>query len=1098
MRDGVQPSLIRGRPLACWWRVAGTVALLMCGAFPGTAGAIGNPPDPAGLAASGELIDFDIPAQRADLALNAFVRQTGLAVLFPFELASGVTTNAVTGRHTRAQALELMFARTRLSARIDAQGYLVLESALAERSDEPPPKNDRGLLQRLGGALAALVGIDADARAAHSDTEREASRGIDEITVTGTRLRRIHDGMQMATPVTAVEFGELTTLAPGSMVESLSLLPQFLNNSGPSNIFSFSGAAGSSFLNLRGVGSNRTLVLIDGRRVPASNRIGVADIAMFPEAIMRGIEVVTGGASAAYGSDAVSGVVNFLLDTDYTGVKGHLQGGITSRGDNESVELSLAGGRALGARGHFLAAVDFFDAARVETYADRDWYQGWGTVDVNGIGQPTVVARDVRSRLYTAGGLIRQSGSQLDMIHFIEGGIPVRFQDGTIVGATRQSGGTGFLGDIGNKEADQTGQGSLYPDTRRGSAFFYADYDLTDAWTGYLQFLYGKNRVDFNALGAHQETNAWQARIYQDNAFLPDSIRQVMLAEGLQSFGLSRYASSRDLARARAIQDNDMYSYTLGVKGSVRDYLVTAYYQYGRGESLFKAVDFARLDRLYRATDAVRDPVSGAIVCRSSLTVANDGCVPVNLFGPGSPSAQAIDYILDGDMWKDSTLQQHFAEVTVEKEVFAGWGAGPVSIVSGMSYREDSFRQVPGPADLIALSVPTAASQGYQGLPNAFVGNLILQFSGINDDTLSGGFNVKELFAETLIPVTRDLPFVQTLDLSAAMRYAEYSGSGGVVAWKAGIDWRLSTSLRLRTTRSRDTRAATLSERFDWAGGGTTANDPLTGTSYSIQQISGGNPEVDPELADTWTAGFVLQPMLLEGFALSADWYDVKIKDYISLLGAQRIIDDCDAGAAELCQRITRDLGTNLIQIVRNVFLNVARARVQGVDIEATYRTPIRLFSDGGEQLGIRLFASYLAENSFLLSGVPKRDDAGTTVLPHWTATAVVSYANGPFTASISGRYIDDRVQFSDPVPVASQLDDNTVDSAFYTNLRLSYDFDAGNRGTHRIFLHVANLFDRDPPIVANWSDFMGASPFPPGLHDTLGRRFTAGVEFEF
>ncbi|MCC6201371.1 MAG: TonB-dependent receptor [Gammaproteobacteria bacterium] len=1078
LHSSVQASPVPGRVRYRFQACAGLFGLLLLG----FAVAAAEPMAPH---------DFDIPAQRADLALNAFVRETGLSALFPFERTSQVTTNAVRGRHTPAAALRLMFAGTGLQAAISADGMLVLEPAAA--SVAPPPKPARGPLRRLGDALAALV----QGGSATPPPARDGATAIEEITITGTRLRRIDDEQQLATPVTAIDLPELGALAPGSLYEALNLMPQFLNNSGPNNIFSFAGAAGSSFLNLRGIGSNRTLVLIDGRRVPPSNRLGIADVALLPESMLRGAEVVTGGASAAYGSDAVSGVVNFLLDTDFTGIRGHVQGALTSRGDNANVELALALGSPLGARGHLLAAFDFHDAARVESYRRRAWYQGWGTVDVHGNGQPLLVASDVRSRLYTAGGLIRQPGSALDMIHFDEGGVPKKFVDGSIVGATRQVGGTGFLGDIGNKEADQTGQGSLFPDTRRGSAFLYLDYDFNDAVTGYAQLLFGSNRVNFTALGAHQETAPWQARIYLDNAFLPESIRTVMVAEGLPSFGFSRYSSSRDLARARAIQDNDLYAATIGFRGRAREAIVSGYYQYGRSKSLFKAVDFARLDRLYRATDAVRDTATGAIVCRSTLTFPDDGCVPANLFGPGAPAAEAIDYILDGDMWKDSTLEQHFAELTVEQDLFQGWGAGPITIVGGLSYREDTFRQVPGPAELVALSVPDAASQGYRGLPNAFVGDLILQFSGVNDDTLRGGFTVRELFAETLIPIWRERPWLRTLGLNAAARYADYSGSGGVVAWKAGFDWTLSPALRLRLTRSRDTRAATLAERFDWAGAGGSARDPLSGTSYPIQQISGGNPEVDPELADTWTAGVTLRPTALPGFSFVADWYQVNIKDYISQLGVQRIVDDCHAGATELCARITRDPTTHLIQIVRNVFLNVAWARVRGVDLEVAYQRPMHLFGAAGEQLDVRLFASHLAENSFQMRGVAKRDDAGTTHLPRWTATAILGYRGGPFTAALSGRFIDARVQFSDPVAIANQLDDNTVAAVLYTNLQLAWEFGA-SRGRPKVFLHVTNLFDRDPPVVANWSDYMGASPFPPGLHDTLGRRFTAGIEFEF
>jgi outer membrane receptor protein involved in Fe transport len=920
---------------------------------------------------------------------------------------------------------------------------------------------------------------------------------VQEVTVTGSRLR-ITTGMDTPTPVTAIQVDEINTLAPGNLVDAMSQMPQFLNNSGPSNIGSVTGPLGSSFLNLRGVGSNRTLVLLDGRRVASSNRLGSTDIATFPEAIIRGMEVVTGGASAAYGSDAVSGVVNFLLDTEFTGLKGHVQGGITSRHDNENGEFSLAGGHDIGERAHILASVDYYSSRRVETYAGRDWFQNWGTVDVNGPGTPAVPAADVRSRLYTAGGLIRLPGSALNMTQFLSGGVAAPFEDGTLVGATRQVGGTSFYDDVASKEQDQTGQGSLYPETKRGSAFLYLNYDFNDDWRGYTQFLFGQNNVDYTSSGAHQETSSWRATIYRDNAFLPESVRQIMVDENRTSFPLYRYASKLDLAQARGQQENKLDSYTVGFKGDAGDVRLNGYYQYGHSTSVYTAQNFPRLDRLYRAMDAVVSPDSGEIVCRSTLSFPDDGCVPANPFGAGTMSQEAVDYILDGDMFRRSVVQQHFAELSADTRFFTSRSAGPLAVAAGFSFREDSFRQRSGPDDLVALNVPTAASQGYRGLPASFVGTNLLQFSGVGDDPLGGGFNVWEAFTEAQLPLITDKPFIRGLDLNGAVRYARYSGSGGVVAWKAGLDWSLSDSVRFRVTRSRDTRAATLAERFDRSGGGATAFDPTQNRTYSFSQIVGGNPTVEPELGDTWTIGTVLHPVFLPGFAMSVDWYDIKVADYISQLGIQRIIDDCFDGAAELCARITRDPVSGDITTVENIYLNVARARVRGVDIEASYRHGISLFTDGGEDMSVRVFTSLLQENSSANVGVALRDTAGTTNLPRWTATAILSYNNGPLNASLTGRYIDSRVQFNEPISNANLLTDYGVDSVTYTNMRLAYKFSTETVSKYNVFLDVNNLFDKDPPVVATWSDFFGASATTSSLHDSLGRRYTLGVEVEF
>jgi outer membrane receptor protein involved in Fe transport len=947
--------------------------------------------------------------------------------------------------------------------------------------------------------LLVLAGAALTAPAiAQESPEGQSSAGLSEVTVTGTRLRT-QNGMETPTPVTAVASQEIAALAPGNLVEAMSQMPQFLNNSGPANVGSVTGPLGSSFLNLRGIGQNRTLVLLDGRRVASSNRLGTTDIAMFPESMLKGMEVVTGGASAAYGSDAVSGVVNFLLDTDFTGVKAKLQGGMTSREDNDNVEASIAGGMALGERGHIMGSVEYYKANRVESYKDRDWYQNWGTVDVNGQNRLSVVAPDVRARTYTAGGLIRLPGSQLNMTQFLTGGTAAPFENGSIVGATRQSGGTGFYDGVASKEQDQTGQGSLFPETERGSAFLYADYDFNDDWNGYFQYLYGQNYINYTSTGAHMETEQWRGTIYADNAYLPDSVRQIMLSEGrTNGVPFYRYASKLDLARARGEQDNDLNSVTTGVKGNVGDVRINAYYQYGRSKSVYTAVDFPRLDRLYRSLDAVRNP-AGQIVCRSTLTNPNDGCVPGNFFGAGTMSQEAIDYILDGDMWRKSTLQQHFAEVAADTLFFKDRDAGPISAAAGFSYREDSFRQHSGPDDLVALDVAPSASEGYRGLPTSFVDTTLLQFSGVADAPIGGRFDVWEAFAETQVPLISAKPLVKSLDLNAAVRYASYSVSGGVVAWKAGLDWRLIDSLRFRATRSRDTRAATLAERFDSSGGGATASDPVLGRTYSFSQLVGGNPDVKPELADTWTFGVVFQPTFLEGFALSVDYYDVKIKDAISQLGIQRIIDDCSNGATALCERVIRNPATGEIDTVENLYLNVAQARVSGVDAEASYRRNVEWLSDGRERITARLFTSYLGENSSSNIGAPTRDERGTTNLPKLTATGIVGYDNGPFNAMLTGRWIDSRVQFnSTTVTTANSLDNYKISSVFYLNTQVGYRFDTPNVGNFNVYLNVQNVLDKDPPVVATWSDFFGASTTTPALHDALGRRYALGVEMEF
>ncbi len=250
--------------------------------------------------------------------------------------------------------------------------------------------------------------------------------------------------------------------------------------------------------------------------------------------------------------------MNFLLDTNFTGVKAKLQGGITDREGNENVEASLAGGMNLGERGRIMGSIEYYKAHRVEGSEDRDWYQNWGTVDVNGNNSVCVIAPDVRARTYTAGGLIRLPGSALSMTQFLSGGTSAPFQNGSIVGLTRSPAAqVSTMAWPAGAGPDRSG--SLFPDTERAGAFVHADYDFNDDWNGYVQFLYGRNLVNYTSTGARMETDAWRGSIYADNAYLPDSVRQIMLSEGRGTTATNgvpfyRYASKLDLARARGVR----------------------------------------------------------------------------------------------------------------------------------------------------------------------------------------------------------------------------------------------------------------------------------------------------------------------------------------------------------------------------------------------------------------------------------------------------------------------------------------------------------------------------------------------------------------
>ncbi|HEU4627142.1 MAG TPA: TonB-dependent receptor [Steroidobacteraceae bacterium] len=925
-----------------------------------------------------------------------------------------------------------------------------------------------------------------------------AAAPIEEVHITGSRIQR--DGMTTPTPVTALNMNDLHVMAPTTLAAAVTQLPQFVNSAVPEGAPSsgWTGASGASILNLRGVGQNRTLVLLDGRRVVASTRKGTLDVNLLPDALVKSVEVVTGGASAAYGSDAVSGVVNFILDTKFEGFKSDIQGGVTELGDNKNYTVSLAGGLPIGERMHLITAVDYYKADPITDATRRDWQHSQGVISnplAGQPGQPTRITRsNVRSTQFTEGGLITGvaggAPASLTWTQFLPGGVPAPFVRGTDFTTSAQVGGDG---------QDLAWYNYFTPDTSRGSAFAHLSFDVNDHVSLFMQGLYGSGDTKYLSPPAGGQFATWTATIYWNNAYLPDSIASQMPVGS--SFRLGR-AGDLDYGASKAIeQQNILRSVTTGVKADLGNWKLDGYYQYGHTTSNINMDNAIRLDRIYQAIDAVKDPVTGQIVCNSTLSHPDNGCVPMNIFGVGSPSQAAIDWITQ-DISQHQVVEEHIADVSISGSPFDNW-AGPVSMALGAAWRQESFEQAVYPVELHELDMPVnGPSLGYRGLPAVYSGNANIFERGPSASP-SGGYKVKEAFAEMQLPLLAEKPLAQALNLNTAVRFADYEGSGGVWAWKAGLDWAATTDVRFRLTRSRDVRAGTLSERFDTSRGPGNVVDPESGSSvqYAISVVAGGNPNVDPEKADTLTFGVVYQPTWLEGFGMSVDAYDVKIAGAIGQLGAQAIVDQCRLGATQLCNYIVRG-SDGFISTVYNLFINTAEARARGIDFELAYARPVTFFG-GNEHIRARLLASRVNELSTTQVGAAKVDRAGQTGLqnpagnaPHWQGTFSLSYERGPLSATVQERYIGSGTYDATFVE-GVDIDDNSVASTALTNLELAYKGALSESGSWETYLNVTNLFDRDPPLVATWG-FTGSQQTNTSLFDIYGRRYSVGVRLNF
>ena len=1003
----------------------------------------------------------------------------------------------------------------------------------------------------MGAAFGAHAQSASDAKPANDST-------VNEIVVTGSRIANV--GMKAPTPVTALSVEELAVLAPpGKLIASLSQLPQFLGNTTNDVRTGFFSSPGEGNLNLRGLntgGSGRTLTLLDGRRVVPANGYGSVDINILPQALIKRVETVTGGASAAYGTDAVAGAVNFILDTDYNGWQVGAQAGTTGRGDRDNYEYSAAWGGNLGDRAHLEVSGEYYHADGVDSIADRSWYKGYSLI--NNPNATTASPYEPRylslpntvSSISTFGGLINSgvpTTSALYRRYFQPDGTLAPFVLGVGTATQAQSITNGGSGD--DTTADLI---ALAPTAARGSAFAYLDYDLTPNLNLYAQGLFGYSMVDQPDHGGRFAGVAGidtRITIFADNAFLPPAVRQIMANEHLSSFQMNLTGDREGLGRESHVeQENFTYSGTVGFKyevpgGLAKGWHIDGYAQYGTADNKGYQQGVI-LNRITAAVDAVVDPSTGNIVCHAALVNPGKwgGCVPIDLFGRGNASDAAIAYVTrftpgqtitsplfyqpDGygsgktvtytsGLGKvyNTTTNQTVADLSANGKVWNGW-AGPIAAAIGVSYRKEEIDQIvfdpsnpaSDPNIFPAVDPALRAVPPYTATRSSMIQNSTVP-------NVHGNYVVKEAYTEWQAPLLANLPLVDSLTLLASARIADYTGSGKVWSWKTGLDWQVFNDLRLRGTISRDVRAATLLERYNQTGGvGSVTKDPVfpNDGTQNFSARSGGNPNLDPETSKTYTFGGVYQPRWLPGFSTSVDYWDVDISGAIGSLGYQRIVDDCFAapGSAE-CALVTRDPVTNRLSQVRNITQNIAAAAGKGVDVEVGYRRPVSLFGGGNESLSGRLFWSHLIENSTTTdrsNPATYFDAAGQlgvqpTSLPRDAVTATQTYERGGFNLSLSERFISSGILNKKyNVPGARpDVADNTVPSVIYFNLSGGYSWDLRDRGTLELYADVENLFDKDPPLVpAVFDASLGqtGTQVNSNLYDLLGRRFTIGLKF--
>ncbi len=940
-----------------------------------------------------------------------------------------------------------------------------------------------------GAGVAALAsGVTAGAAwaADPEPAQPDQPSAVSEVVVTGTRIA--NTGFTAPTPVSVVTSQRLEQRVATNLGDVLNELPAFRATQTPANQGFTGGYVGGRVLDLRGLGPVRTLTLVDGKRFVPSTLQGTVDTNMIPSILVDRVEVVTGGASAAYGSDAVAGVVNFIMNKRLTGIRAHAEYGVSSHDDDQTWAWGLAlGGDILGGKVHVVAGGEYENNRGVGTCIVRDWcaeeWLNFGRPPGNTTLPANNILPNIRPSTISPGGVI--NNTILRGIAFAGNGQPYHFQYGTLVNPLFMVGGEGQY-----RNGYFEGIPIKLP-TERWTLYGHAESDLSDSIKAGVDLTYAQLVGDYRI--AQYRNTAFP--IQRDNAFIPSSPDPTLDVRGIldahpeiTSFNLGRHFA--DIGNPYIHSRNRVFRVVASLEGKLSDrWGWDAYYQFGRNDFRTDMTNAIVTPRLNKAIDAVRTP-GGQIVCRVNVdpNPANDdpACVPVNIFGE-QVSQAARNYII-APAFQTNITTEHVVAANLRGDLVQLW-AGPLSIATGGEFRSD---KIAGTAD------PVSQALGFQAN---------------NGSNINGRVNVVEGYIEGAVPLAKDMMFARSLDLNGAVRRTHYSRNGAgtsstvnVTTWKLGGVWEPFPQIRFRLTRSRDIRAPNVTELFGpLTQGFAILNDPAKGgLQTNPVSISGSNPNLVPEVADTWTYGVVLRPSwgALSRLQVSVDRFDIRIKEAIGSLGGQTIATRCFQGATEFCALITRD-GTGTITEVRDVLLNVNELTAVGWDVEAAYNLPLGNYGD----LDLRLLASYY-EDLITRDSAGTVDRAGQTGLrggttpgiPRYTLDGLVNWKRDRLGVDLHMRYIPkgrynplfigpDEPGYS--IALGNSSNTNSVPAAFYADVAVQYDVLKEAGRTVTLYAAVNNIADRDPPRVPGTNGSGNNVQFDP-----VGRTYRFGLRF--
>lgn len=890
--------------------------------------------------------------------------------------------------------------------------------------------------------------------------------GQSDVVVTGSRIVRA--GFDQPTPTTVIGDVELRQGARANVAQVLNDQPQFRATVSPA-VSVGNTSSGTAPVDLRGLGTVRTLTLLNGRRF-----VGQGNLNLIPSGLVQRVEVVTGGASAAWGSNAVAGVVNILLNKDLQGLTLGGSSGVSSRGDAARYSLDGTFGTSFaGGAGHFIAGIEYVDDRGIR---DRNTRRNLGSTNFARVNPAdpkdlrVMLARDVNYTNRSSAGVVTTSRipSATSPTGFINVPSALAGQTFNADGTTRPFQGPNAQG-IGGSDAI-----GLYDDIygaspfNRVNGYARASYDIGDA-TFWAEGLYGRSNSTYPAF---PDLVLGSQEIGANNAFVSPAIRARLAAAGQTNFTVGRVFNDIFLNTFNLRRENREGA--VGVDGTFGNgFKYNAYGSYGEVESN-ESITNSRIAANYtRAINAVTN-ASGQIVCAvnaDAITTNDDpACAPLNILGSNVASAASLAYV------RGTQSQRVLSKLTsfgfqVQGDIIK-LPAGPLTVAAGFEGRKEEQSTVRD---------PLTATPGYFGFQ-------------LYAQDFRGQFSVKEGFVEAALPVFNKEGTAK-LDLNGAARYSDFSTSGGITTWKGGGTLRLFNDLLLRATRSRDIRSPGINDLFsvrstligplnDQNRAGRTGTAGYNPNPTQVFTYSGGNPNLDQERADTLVVGGSYSPSFLRGFNMSVDYYDIKINGAITTLSGSQLTLACANGNQVACDNVIRD-STGTVTTVFASAQNVAAFQTRGIDFEVGYVVPLSQLSSGlGGTMRFRGLATYVSRfiTNDGTTAIDRAGDVGNTVVgvPKWRATLSATYQGEVVGVDARVRYVDGG-KFDH---LNTLLVNNDVKSRTY--LDLGAQLKVTDRFT--FFGNVNNVFDRDPPLSTAGS----------AHYDVIGRYFLAGARAKF